>query len=41
MLCELANGLDAVVDRYPGGIQHDVVEKRIIPIEVERGAHRA
>jgi hypothetical protein len=39
MCGELRNGFHAGVDRHPGSVQNHVVEERIVPIEVERGAH--
>src|ERR1700722_1568795 len=40
MLYQIANDLDALVDRQPGRVQYNVEQQCIVPIEVERSAHR-
>ena len=40
MLCQIANDLNAGIDRQSIGVENKVVEQCIVPIEVERGAYR-
>src|SRR5262249_55630062 len=39
-LCQLANRLHTCIDRNPAGVQYNVVEGCITPIDVEQGPHR-